>query len=191
MKHGIAVASLVAALGLIWGCSTQVTPEDTQEVVAPGPTELQGDEEMEIVGDQEEPGTVTAAAVAADLAHVISVRAQGQDGDYSFSVGISSPDEGCQQYADWWEILDGNGELIYRRVLLHSHVSEQPFTRSGGPVDIAATDAVVVRAHMNPGGYGGTALEGSVAMGFQEVELPQEFSAGAANLQPLPDGCNS
>ena len=69
-------------------------------------------------------------------AEVLSVNPNGEPGNYSFSVTISSPDEGCSQYADWWEVISLDGELVYRRVLHHSHVAEQPFTRSGGPVPI-------------------------------------------------------
>jgi hypothetical protein len=53
-----------------------------------------------------------------------------------------------------WEVVDVTGEaLLYRRILGHSHVSEQPFVRSGGPVS-ATSDVVIVRSHGNVGGYG-------------------------------------
>lgn len=129
-------------------------------------------------------------AIDMGLANVISVEARGDPGSYTFVVGISSPDEGCQQYADWWEVLNKDGELIYRRVLLHSHVNEQPFVRSGGPVEITADQTVWVRAHMNTSGYGVVAFTGSVESGFQEAELSPEFAIEAANLGPLPNGCD-
>ncbi|HJN27098.1 MAG TPA: hypothetical protein QF604_04200 [Candidatus Latescibacteria bacterium] len=37
------------------------------------------------------------------------------------------------------------GQLLYRRVLLHSHTNEQPFARSGSPVPIASDQQVWVR----------------------------------------------
>ncbi len=124
-----------------------------------------------------------------ELANVIGAEAGGNSGGYTFSVRISSPDTGCDQYADWWEVLDEEGNLIYRRILAHSHVNEQPFVRSGGPVAVTADDIVWVRAHMNPGGYGGMAFKGSVETGFQEAELDPQFAAEAATLAPLPNGC--
>lgn len=167
-------------------------PGETGEPVQSGQAD-----EPEIVataspaGQAEQAGdTDQIAHTAVNLADVISVEASGDPGSYTFSVGIASPDTGCELYADWWEVLSEEGRLIYRRVLLHSHVSEQPFVRSGGPVEIAAGQVVWVRAHMNSGGYGGAAFKGSVATGFQPAELDPQFAAGAANLAPLPNGCN-
>lgn len=123
------------------------------------------------------------------VADLVSVAVTGEPGNYTFAVTISSADTGCEQYADWWEVVDAKtGELIYRRILAHSHVNEQPFTRSGGPVAIDAAQAVVIRAHM--GGlqshYGGQTLGGSVDSGLQPVvdALP-----GLENIEPLPRGC--
>ena len=123
-------------------------------------------------------------------ADVIAVQASGSPGAYQFNVGIRSPDKGCAQYADWWEVVSTDGKLLYRRVLLHSHVDEQPFTRSGGPVPIQPDTVVWVRAHMNTGGYGGAAFKGSVKAGFARAEPPANFAAGLAKLPPLPDGCD-
>jgi hypothetical protein len=86
-------------------------------------------------------------------------------------------------------VLSEDGELLYRRILAHSHVNEQPFIRSGGPVEIGADEIVLVRAHMNPGGYGGTVLKGSPGTGFEAVDVSPDFAAGAANQNPLPTGC--
>ena len=123
-------------------------------------------------------------------ANVTAVRASGQAGAYEFHVTLRSPDTGCQQYADWWEVVTEDGKLLYRRVLLHSHVNEQPFTRSGGPVPIQATTRVWVRAHMNTGGYGGAALQGSVQTGFAPAVPPADFAVNLATHAPLPAGCD-
>jgi hypothetical protein len=86
-------------------------------------------------------------------------------------------------------VISQEGELLYRRVLLHSHVNEQPFTRSGGPIDVGADTVVWVRAHMNSGGYGGVAFKGSVNGGFVEAALDVGFAAQLEGEPPLPDGC--
>ncbi len=108
----------------------------------------------------------------------------------SWSIEIHSPDLGCSQYADWWEVLTPEGTLIYRRILGHSHVDEQPFVRSGGPVSVGTDDVVIVRAHMNPGGYGGQALRGSAGTGFSpDPSITATFAAGLAGEPPQPSGC--
>lgn len=132
------------------------------------------------------PPEATTILLAAD---VTAVSASGSDGAYQFSVTVASPDTGCEQYADWWEVLSEDGRLLYRRVLLHSHVDEQPFTRSGGPVPVTADTVVVVRAHMSNGGYGGAAFTGSVDRGFEAVEPGAGFAPDVEALPPQPEGC--
>lgn len=124
--------------------------------------------------------------VAAD---VISVQVMGDPQDYRFSVEVSSPDTGCDQYADWWEVVTEVGKLIYRRILLHSHVDEQPFTRSGGSVSIGPETVVIVRAHMNSDGYGGKAMVGTPESGFEVTDLPQDFALDLEHVEPLPTDC--
>lgn len=114
---------------------------------------------------------------------------QESDTSYRFSVTIQSPDEGCDRYANWWEVITEDGELIYRRILAHSHVDEQPFTRSGGPVAKAADQTVIVRSHMHPTGYHTQAMEGSFAEGFNTITLPSDFANELAQMPPLPSGC--
>jgi hypothetical protein len=130
-----------------------------------------------------------AAARLQTHADVTAVSVSGQAGAYAFSVSLSSPDSGCRQYADWWEVVSDDGKLLYRRVLLHSHVDEQPFTRGGGPVPIQPTTRVWVRAHMNTVGYGGAAFHGSVQTGFAPATPPAGFAAQLTTQAPLPSGC--
>ena len=123
-------------------------------------------------------------------ANVISVKVSGSPDQYQFSVEISSPDTGCLQYADWWEVITEDGTLLYRRILLHSHVNEQPFTRSGGPVQVEQDTIVIIRAHMNPGGFGGLVLKGSPQDGFREIQVEPGFAADLEKELPLPAGCD-
>ena len=123
-------------------------------------------------------------------AEVLTASASGEPLAYTFRVTVRSPDTGCDQYADWWEVVTPEGSLVYRRVLGHSHVTEQPFTRTGGPVAIAADDEVIVRAHMNNHlGYGHVAVRGSPATGFAPTEVSPDFAAELATEEPLPTGC--
>jgi hypothetical protein len=123
------------------------------------------------------------------VANVISVSVKGNPNAYTFSVEIQSPDTGCNQYADWWEVLSEEGALIYRRILTHSHVNEQPFIRSGSPVPIEANHVVYIRGHMHPGGYGGNVLKGSVIDGFQNTSVRSDFASEVENEDPQPDDC--
>lgn len=124
-------------------------------------------------------------------ADVVSVKVSGNEGNYTFAATLKSPDKGCTQYANWWEVISTEGRLIYRRILAHSHVNEQPFTRSGGPVNITDDSVVIVRAHMQPSGYGSgeIAMKGSVKAGFSEYEIGEDFAATLEDQDPLPSGC--
>jgi len=128
-------------------------------------------------------------AGAPSTADVTAVSVSGDSGDYALAVTVRSPDTGCEQYADWWEVLDEEGALRYRRILGHSHISEQPFTRVGGPVPAAADERLVVRAHLSTGGYG-VAFAGSPAGGFQVATgVATGFAAGVEQDNPQPSGC--
>lgn len=127
-----------------------------------------------------------------DKAEIVSVSVSGEESNYKFTIGISSPDVGCEQYADWWEIISEDGAtLIYRRVLGHSHVNEQPFIRSGKSVSISRNQTIIIRAHMNNSGYGVKVYKGSVSGGFIKSELPSNFAYRLAIQSPLPSRCTS
>ncbi|MCD6423893.1 MAG: hypothetical protein J7L35_00160 [Anaerolineales bacterium] len=193
------VIPLIALLFLV-GCSGQGEPIPTTEIPAAiipleSPSPAAEDED----GEMEQTETVTAEDKGEEemmteekeiLANIISVDVTGSPNQYQFNVAISSPDTGCEQYADWWEVLDENGNLIYRRILLHSHVNDQPFTRSGGPVDVDPDTVVIIRAHMNQAGYGGLSVKGTAETEFTIVDLPPDFAPGIEEEPPLPTGCN-
>jgi len=123
------------------------------------------------------------------LADVVSVEVRGEAGAFELAVGIRSADTGCEQYADWWEVVDAEGRLLYRRILRHSHVDEQPFVRSGGPIALDRERIVWVRAHLHPSGYGGRAMTGSVDTGFAPAKPEPGFAAALEDEPPLPEGC--
>ncbi len=136
--------------------------------------------------------TTDTKAVSKDddkSANIISVQVSGSENSYTFKVGIKSPDTGCGQYANWWEVLSEDGKLIYRRILGHSHVSEQPFIRSGGPVDIGEGQVVWIRAHMNNSGYGGEVFKGTVEEGFVKVDSDTSFPKEIETESPQSGGC--
>ncbi len=108
---------------------------------------------------------------------------------YSFYVTIHSNETGCSQFANWWEVLDANGNLLYRRILVHSHPSEQPFTRAGGKVALKKNQIVYIRAHLNNLGYVGDVFVGSVATGFKKAQNPPKFPKEIEQLPPQPIGC--
>ncbi|RLA63530.1 MAG: hypothetical protein DRQ78_06800 [Epsilonproteobacteria bacterium] len=122
-------------------------------------------------------------------ANVVAVSVSGEEGTYRFSVTLKSDETGCAQYADWWEVLNGKGELLYRRILAHSHPTTQPFTRSGGKVNVKKDETIYVRAHMNTLGYVGDVMQGKVGTGFKVVTKLPEFDKNLAKQAPLPKGC--
>ncbi len=124
-----------------------------------------------------------------NYADVTRVMVSGPTGNYTFRVTLRSPDKGCSQYADWWEVVNDEGELVYRRILAHSHVSEQPFTRQGGAVKVEEAQNVWIRAHMNNSGYGGTAFYGNAKHGFATKDWPTGFGDNIENQKPQPGGC--
>lgn len=128
-------------------------------------------------------------AVSESAADVVRVDVQGAPGAHTFAVTVASADTGCDAYADWWEVLTTDGTLLYRRTLAHSHVGEQPFLRSGGPVAVDAEQEVIVRAHMSTTGYGGIVLRGSVAGGFGPDRTAADFAAGVERVEPRPPPC--
>ena len=158
-------------------CSCQ-DPETSQGDTGIQEEIMMEDEEMDsVIADKESQAVITAVQVS------------GSENNYTFNVTIKSPDTGCKQYADWWEVFDEEGKLLYRRILGHSHVDEQPFTRSGGPVAISENQVVYVRAHMNPIGYGSFVYYGSIKDGFKEETIGTSVASDLETTAPLPTDC--
>ena len=113
------------------------------------------------------------------------MRGEGEDGDLTVYVSILSEETGCDQYADWWELVAEDGTLVYRRILNHSHPDEQPFERSGAGVDWTLDAPLYARAHMAPWGYGGKVMWGTFRDGFEVVEVPS--GKGYLRITPQPN----
>ncbi len=63
-------------------------------------------------------------------------------------VTLRHEDSGWDHYADAWRVVTGENKLLGLRTLYHPHVSEQPFTRSLGGIEIADDIKVVyIEAH--------------------------------------------
>lgn len=62
-------------------------------------------------------------------------------------VTLRHDDTGWDHYANQWQVLSPQGQLLATRTLHHPHVDEQPFTRSLSGVKIPlAMKAVLIRA---------------------------------------------
>jgi hypothetical protein len=82
-----------------------------------------------------------------------------------FDVTVRHNDEGWEHYANKWEVLSPDGEILATRELTHPHENEQPFTRSLDNVKIPSDLLeVIVRAHDLKHEYGGREIV---------VELPK------------------
>lgn len=100
------------------------------------------------------PGLVWAAK-----ADVVFVEVRQDDADtWTFAVTVRHDDRDPDHWADWWRVRTVDGRELGRRVLLHSHVDEQPFTRDERiriPRDVRM---VVVEAHDKKHGLGGATV---------------------------------
>ena len=51
-------------------------------------------------------------------------------GSCTFTVTLEHNDEGWHHYANQWDVMTLDDQLLGSRVLYHPHENEQPFTRS-------------------------------------------------------------
>jgi len=101
-----------------------------------------------------------ASAAWAGEADVVGAKVhRAPDGTYRFDVTVRSNDRGWDYFADAFEVLAPDGRVLGRRVLLHPHENEQPFTRDLYGVKIPqGVERVVIRARHKPKGYDGKTL---------------------------------
>lgn len=110
--------------------------------------------------------TTVAVAGTADVVgvEVFKLKKAG-DTVFRFKVTVRHGDEGWDHYADAWEVVGPDGTVLGRRVLLHPHVNEQPFTRSADITVPRSVTEVVVRARDKPHGLGGAEMSVQVPHG--------------------------
>lgn len=90
----------------------------------------------------------------ADVTKVVAK--QTSSGGYRFDVTVRHADAGWDHYANKWDIVGSDGEVIDTRILHHPHDNEQPFTRSLTTDKIPSNASyVTVRAHDSEHEYGG------------------------------------
>jgi len=180
-KHVIGLLILVG-LVLLTGCAPTATPVPTPTspaasptaAVPPSPTATPAPPTDTPLPPTATPAPPTATPLptatevpttevgptvgeAVTLADVLFVRARLQaDSTWSFDVTVQHEDTGWEHYADRWEVLSPDGQVLATRVLTHPHVNEQPFTRSqSGIVIPEGITQVRVQAHDLVHGYGG------------------------------------
>lgn len=104
------------------------------------------------------PLLLLSATTIANEANVIDVKTKCFK-ECTFFVTVRHQDRGWDHYANRWEVLTFDGDVIATRTLLHPHVNEQPFMRSLSHVKIpAGVKKVIVRAHDSVHGYGGKTM---------------------------------
>lgn len=98
--------------------------------------------------------TYSTALKFAQVTHVSAT--QRASGNWCFDTSVRHNDQGWDHYADRWEVIDAQGNLLGFRQLGHPHDNEQPFTRSRCQIEIPSTiSTVIVRAKCNVHGFGG------------------------------------
>jgi hypothetical protein len=106
-----------------------------------------------------------------DEANIVKVEFTKDAGDsYTFTVTVLHNDTGWEHYADWWRIISQDGEELGRRVLLHPHEKEQPFTRSLSGVSLPdELTSVVVEGHDSVHGLGGQTIKVDLKTGETSI----------------------
>jgi hypothetical protein len=154
IRHTSWAVIVLVVLLLISACGgAPIPPTATSPMPSPSPTTQRPGEPspLPVVGEKGN----------ADVIHVRAV--QSSEGSWTFHVTVEHPDTGWEDYADGWDVLTPDGEVLkpdpdspFTRLLLHPHENEQPFTRSqSGIVIPEGVSRVVVRAHDLVDGYGG------------------------------------
>lgn len=153
-----------------------VKVEEATSTPAPKP-------EVTVAADPSDPPEDKVIDILAN-ADVLFVRAvkDAEPNSWTFHVTVSHPDTGWEDYADGWDVVLPDGNVIkpdpedpFTRLLLHPHEAEQPFTRSQSGILIPdGVTKVQVRAHDLVDGFGGDEvtvdLDSESGPGFEIVQ---------------------
>lgn len=103
---------------------------------------------------------LAVAGATAGTADVVAAKASCAKDVCTFTASVRHADTGWDHYADRFEIVAPDGEVIATRVLRHPHVQEQPVTRALEGVRVPkGIDRVRVRANDSRHGLGGAEVE--------------------------------
>jgi hypothetical protein len=92
------------------------------------------------------------AAFAGEV-RIVDVRVECS-GSCTFAVTLEHGDEGWNHYANQWDVVTLDDQVLKSRVLYHPHENEQPFTRSLSGVTIPpGVSQVKIRARDTVHGY--------------------------------------
>lgn len=145
--------------------NTTSIPDNTR---AAAPTTTPTHDEM-----IEEPSTAPLDLRFANVTRVEFTRLD--EGSYRFDVTLYHDDDGeAPNFADAWQVLDLDGNLLGIRELLHSH-GTQPFTRSATIEVPEGVSLVLVRGHDMVHGFGGQGMLVDLETGSNSpLEIPPE-----------------
>lgn len=96
-------------------------------------------------------GATTAWAGAPEI---VNAKVTKQGMNWRIEVTLRHDDTGWDHYADGWEVLDAQGNVLGYRELMHPHVDEQPFTRSLSNLMLPdGTRELFIRTHCSVKGW--------------------------------------
>jgi hypothetical protein len=163
------------------GCSMPFQTAPTQTSIVKSPT-------VEVAATATIPSITPItpdSSIRIPNADVLYVSArQDIDQTWTFSVTVYHPDLGWDDYADGWDIILPNGNVVkpdpeasFTRTLLHPHIDEQPVTRSQSEIVLPPdVQWVLVRSHDLVDGFGGREVKVNLAVGkgkdFEVIPLP-------------------
>jgi hypothetical protein len=94
-----------------------------------------------------------SSASLANEVRIVDVKVECP-GSCTFAVTLEHNDEGWHHYANQWDVMTLDDQLLGSRVLYHPHENEQPFTRSlSGVIIPQGVKQVKVRAMDSVHGY--------------------------------------